>query len=170
MADPILTAAELRNMFDYDPDSGILRWRVRPSQAVKAGSIAGSVESNGYVRIRILGKKVLAHRIAWAIYYGEFPNQGVDIDHVDGDKSNNRISNLRLATRSQNCANRPAPRVNTSGFKGVYLNSRNGKYHAQIGVDGTRHHLGFFDTKEEAGAAFRAAALRIFGEYAYQEG
>lgn len=110
----------LRDRFDYDPETGELRWRVTLGGHIKAGNIAGSVDLNGYRVVKVGGAFYKAHRICWALYHGEDP-YGYELDHIDRDKSNNSICNLRLATRETNCFNRDFKRVNNSGHRNIYI-------------------------------------------------
>lgn len=105
-----------------------------------------------------------AHRVAWFLHYGRFPNG--ELDHIDGDKANNRIENLRVATRSQNTAYRGKTKRNTSGFKGVCWHRRDKRWRASIGSKGRRLDLGSFSTPEEAFEAYKAAAVHHHGEFA----
>jgi hypothetical protein len=147
--------AELRKLFALRSD-GVLIYKRRGRGSKKPGQPCGSLKPEGYIVVNIKGNFYKAHRIAWALHYGE-DAFSFEIDHIDGNKSNNRIANLRLATRSQNCANKAA--------QGYSLKS--GKYQASVCLDGSFLYLGRFDTAEEARAAYKAAKQQIFGEYAH---
>ncbi len=151
-------------MLAYDPETGIFTWKARPARCIWVGDVAGCLEKNGYRRIDLFGKHYLAHRLAWLLSKGEWPNG--DIDHEDRNKDNNRIGNLRPATVSQNAANRKRSATNTSGFKGVCWNSKSGKWQAQIKVGNRSRYLGLFDTAEAAHAKYLEAAKASFGEFA----
>ena len=110
----------LRERFDYDPETGELRWRVTLGGHIKAGEMAGSVDLSGYRVVRISGALHKAHRICWALYYGEDPH-GHEMDHIDRDKTNNSINNLRLVTRETNCFNRDFKSVSSSGHRNIYI-------------------------------------------------
>ena len=141
----MITQAELRSCFLYDENTGIFL-RIQKTGKLK---IAGSVNSVGYRSIGFKSKDFLAHRLAWLYVYGELPS--CDIDHIDENKTNNAISNLRLATRSENMQNvAKANKNNAQGFRGVYLNKRTGRYMAAIWVNGKSKHLGYFDTIGQA--------------------
>lgn len=155
----------LRQWFNYDPVSGVLIWRMS-NRYVTAGERAGSVVGKGYRSVRSLGKNYPEHQLVWALHYGEWPDPSRVIDHINGDKSDNSISNLRLATITQNAANSKRRAVNTSGFKGVCWHKRDKVWLAHIGVNGKNLHLGTFTSKERAFEAYRDAAVRHFGEYA----
>ena len=125
-----------------------------------AGSRADWKNHKGYSRLRFNGREYAAHRLAWFIENGEWPS--MSIDHVNGIRSDNRIANLRLATTSQNQANR---KTMNSLARGVTLHRETGKYQAQIMCSGRYHYLGLYPTVEEAHAAYSAKAIELFGEY-----
>lgn len=156
--------SELHRQLDYNPETGVFRRKLSTAQRVKVGDIAGSISSTtGYLRIMINGKRYLAHRLAWLYVFGSLPD--CDVDHVDGCKTNNRIANLRLATRSQNIANAGHRKNNRLGLKGVHR-TRTGNYAAQIRVDGKKMHLGRYDCPAAAHLAYVVKASSVFGEYA----
>lgn len=147
----------------YDPDTGIfirLKSKTRPDSV---GKTAGYISKEGYVVISIGNMSYKAHRLAWLITYGEWPDE--DIDHSDRNKSNNRITNLRKATRSMNCANVGIRSHNTSGYRGVSFNAQWGRWFAQIIVGGEKKFLGYFESPEKASEAYTSAAREAFGEY-----
>lgn len=147
---PNPTAERLREVIDYDPETGVIRWRIKMSNN-PAGKIAGGVWS-GYRAIRIDHKSHYAHRLAWAYYHGEWCP--VEIDHINGDGTDNRIANLRPATKAENGQNRTRlNRNNTSGHPGVCWDKVNNKWAASIMVDRRSIRLGRFNTIEEAVAA-----------------
>ena len=152
-------AALIRRYLSYDPVSGRVSWRENKGRA-KAGAEAGGVTSLGYRNLEIAGRKYQAHRIAWFLQTGEWPS--FDIDHVDGNPLNNAFSNLREATRSNNCANRKLRSGSLSGAKGVYWHKANRKWCASVG----RKYLGSFATIEEASEAYRRAAEELHGPFA----
>jgi len=149
----------------YNPASGLFTWmtnhtRSRPRQWTTAGALHGG----GYVYISLLGYgRLAAHRLAWVYVHSEIPD-GMEVDHIDGDTANNAISNLRLASRSQQMQNTRARRDNRSGFKGVIAAGK--KWTSQICVGGERLHLGSFETAGEAHQAYGVAAHQHFGEFA----
>lgn len=148
----------VRSLLSYDLSTGDLRW-LSSRCGVRAGKIAGT-DHKGYLRIRILGKLVLAHRVAWAIHYGEWPNS--DLDHIDRNKRNNKISNLRLVDRSQSCVNRAYP-VGVSGIRGVSAHKQG--WQAAISMYGKTHYIGIFKTKEEAEAARKGAETALHKDF-----
>lgn len=165
-----LPIERLRELLDYDPETGALTWRARLDYVGKraawnvryAGQIAGTPVAGGYVCVRIGKRHFLGHRIAWAMTHGAWPE--FDLDHRDGDPSNNRIANLRPATHANNLRNQRRSKSNTTGFKGV--SRRRGKFRAVIVADGRQHHLGDHATPEAAHEAYTVAAQRLHGEFA----
>lgn len=113
----MIGAPELRELLDYDPASGVFRWRHTTRGYVQKGRVAGCYTKNWYVNICVRGRNYGAHRLAWLYVHGEWPPKF--IDHVNGDLSDNRIANLRPATRAQNGANRKLESNSSSGLKGV---------------------------------------------------
>jgi len=153
-----LTAEEARRVLDYDPDTGIFRWKIRMGQRGQVGSIAGS-NGNRYLHIQIHGVKYKNHRLAWLITYGRWPNQ--HIDHINGDSYDNRLANLREATHAQNHQNVGIRATNTSGYVGVSWHKATQKWGATITHEGVQHHLGEFDKPEDAAAAYLDAKARL---------
>ncbi|HET8693565.1 MAG TPA: AP2/ERF family transcription factor [Aquabacterium sp.] len=149
----------LRGALACDAD-GKLYWKINKG-GVKIGQEAGKINSDGYKSIGFMRKTYLAHRIVWALSYGDWPTQS--IDHIDGNKTNNALSNLRLANHSQNQANRFA--TSSTGFKGV-SKLPNGRFQAQAGGNVGKKYLGTFNTAEEAAQAYNIAAQAKFGQYA----
>jgi len=150
--------AELARVFSYDPRTGEFR-RLYSKGWKPAGFIGG----HGYIHLGYMWKTYPAHHVAWLLMTGEWPE--CEIDHRDRVRSNNRWTNLRLADRHGQAGNQSLRRDNTSGIKGVRF--QRDKWVASIWQAGKRKHLGCFDTKEEAGAAYHAAAVEFFGEFAH---
>lgn len=142
----------------YDPVSGWLHWRQAPCNAIPAMSRAGHISAEGYVRIKYGSRRYMAHNLIWTLITGSSPT--TLIDHRDTDGTNNRFENLRESSVSQNMANRGRGR---GAYKrGVRLHRNGYRWYAVF----RRTHLGMFDTENEAHAAFCAAALREYGEFA----
>lgn len=160
---PLVSAEKVRDLFDLDPETGYLTNK-RTSRGRKAGKRVGYLRDDGYRKLAIDGILYLEHRIVWLHYYGELPSSF--IDHRDMVKTNNRVENLRLATRNQNGANRPKPSNNSSGFKGVTWYRSTEKWLAQIRVCGKTINLGYYADKHNAAKAYEVAANRLFGEFA----
>lgn len=162
----------LRQCFDYDPSTGILRWRERPPEHFKNsrawiawnakhfGKPVGWASQRGYLYTQVHRHKFLVSRIIWKMVYGADP---IEIDHIDRNSRNNRLDNLRNATRIQNGQNKIKP-VGRCGFTGVAMTD-NGKYRAHIKDGPKMRHLGVFDTAEAAHVAYRDAAKAAFGEF-----
>ena len=162
----MITAEELRELLRYDPNTGIFRWKVKQRRvSYGVGDVAGSLDSSsGYHRIRIDGRDYRASRLAWLYVYGRWPTD--EINHKNTIRDDDRLANLREATRGQNNYNTKRFSTNTSGLKGVCWRSRDRMWQAQISVNGRTRHLGKFDTPEEAHAVYRAAALERRGKFA----
>lgn len=155
-----LTVEKLRRVLDYDARTGILTWREKPSVAVKVGDAAGSKDARGYVRIGIENTVHAAHRLAWMHHTGQEPEG--EIDHINGNKSDNRIDNLRDVPREINRQNLQRPRRhNKSGILGVAIGQRPGTWNAHISHGGKQIHLGTFDSPKEASDAYIAAKRRL---------
>ena len=161
---------DLRNALVYNPEDGSLTWKERDHSHFKDDRTARSwntrlanrpafttTEGAGYKAGHIFRAHVLAHRVAWAIHTGEWPSGHVD--HINGDRLDNRIVNLRIVTRQENQRNTRLPRSNTSGIIGVYWCKHKRKWRAAIGCDGRTVCLGRFNSKEEAIAARREAEV-----------
>jgi hypothetical protein len=162
MSESDLTLSFVLEMLEYDSATGLLlQKKARPK--IKVGSIAGAVTPFGYRYIQLKGRKYAAHRLVWFIENGHFPPH--DIDHIDGNKLNNQITNLRAATRKQNCENKGAQRNNKLGLRGVSYNTRLKKYIAQIQHNGTNHHLGVFLDPHAAHKAYLEAANSLFTHF-----
>jgi len=158
-----ITFERANELLDYCPETGKFTWvGDRPNQ-VKAGSQAGYTRRDGYLVLVLDCRHYLGHRVAWLMAKGNWPSSM--IDHIDGDPRNNRLSNLRPATRAQNMMNMALLESNTSGFKGVSWDKSCGKYQAYITVDRRKKSLGFFSDKMLAAAARHAAEKKYFGEY-----
>ena len=154
-----ISAEFVRKCLDYDPGTGIFRWKINSANQVKSGMVAGYVGSYGYINIRIKGRSYKAHRLAWLWVHGRFPAN--EIDHINHDRADNRIANLRLATRLDNTRNNSRHRHNTSGVNGVHFNKKSGKWVAYISVRKKKRHLGRFCTLDEAAAARAEADVRF---------
>lgn len=159
----------LKSALDYDPETGVFVWRVRPQQPPEWNSryalcIAGGVNCEGYRRIVIDYVGYLAHHLAWLYVTGEWAPE--EIDHINGNPSDNRFANLRAASRKQNSFNRKRASHNKCGFKGVKWHAPRSKWVAWITADSKKHYLGYFATPEAAHAAYCKAAIALHGEFA----
>lgn len=152
---------------DFSEATGEFHWKRPTSNRVKVGYAAGCTGSHGYIWITLCGCKCSAHQLAWIVSRNSAPPKL--IDHVNGVKSDNRPSNLRAATFSENAANSRAHKDSKSGIKGIHRHY-DGRWRAQIRVGNKRVHLGCFDTPSEAHSAYHAAAVVHFGQFANDGG
>jgi hypothetical protein len=157
-----LTINRLHELLSYDPATGNFMWKVG-RQGTNKGQPAGGLDNRGYRFIRIDGRRYYAHRLVLFYESGEWPPE--QVDHINGAKGDNRRSNLRLATPSQQSANSKLAVNNTSGAKGVVWSKRRRKWQVQVINFGTKH-LGYYTNFDDARAAYRAGAIKFFGEYA----
>lgn len=178
----MITQERLKELLDYDSDTGVFTWKKRPVEMFShckypegicttwnkrfAGSHPGTNDADGYLIFRVDYKIYKAHRLAWLYVYGDLPD--CDIDHKDRDRSNNRIGNLRVATRSENLGNSALNSRNTTGYKGVMYLKNKGKYVANIFHKGMNYRLGTFTDPADAHRAYCGAADLLFGEFACQ--
>ena len=161
---PLPSQEELHRLFEYR--EGNLYWKIRPAKNVKIGNKAGYSSSKNYVSLSINSVQYKMHRIIWVYHYGAIPNI-LQIDHIDGNRVNNIIENLRLATNSQNSSNKKrANRNSKSNILGVHWHKRDRRWHAHIRINYKTIHLGYFVSQEDAIAARKAAELQYFGEFA----
>ena len=162
----------IKETIHYNPDTGKMHWKERKNDKRFNANRAGKevrfdrYQRNG-VSIRVDGHKVKIyhHHIAWCIFYGEWPDRNLVIDHINGNHYDNRIVNLRLVTIKENCKNKSLPRNNTSGHQGVFFNKRDDKWYASIYAGNKRIHLGIFSNKDDAIAARKAEEIK----YGYHE-
>lgn len=174
------TPEQLRELLRYEPDTGKLFWKERPLSDFKNSRLCNSWNKkyshkeaftadngSGYKCSFIFKSPMKAHRVAWAIYYGKWPSG--HIDHANGDKGDNRISNLRVATAFENQWNTPRKPESCSGFKGVTWSKASSRWRARISAGGKSVWLGLFDTPEAAHAAYCEAAKKYHGEFARTE-
>jgi len=171
-----ISVGDLRQLISYNPDTGEFVWLTRPLSMFSesrhmniwnvrySGKVAGSILTSGYYGIRIFHKAYKAHRIAWALHYGEWPE--ADIDHINNNRLDNRIINLRCATPQQNGCNKLKHRTATSRYKGVSWKKKSNKWTAQIMCHGKMHYLGLFSNEQDAHAAYVKAAHELHGQFA----
>jgi hypothetical protein len=145
----VITAERLREVLDYDPETGVFTW-AKGGYGIFLGSIAGC-KDKGYIRIKVDGKIYGAHRLAWLYVNGTLPDG--DIDHINRVRTDNRISNLRVASKAENAQNKSKYRNNKSGIVGVYWDNLSKKWRAQIRVNGIAVYLGCYRDIDEAKAA-----------------
>lgn len=156
----MLTRERLKELLDYEPDTGVFRWRTQRSN-VMAGAVAGTLHSRGYVEIKIDGRLYKAHRLAFLWVEGVLPPK--EVDHKNQKRSDNRWENLRHADGYTNSQNKRQARKDnkTSGLLGASWKSNVGKFVAQIGVSGRKVHLGYFSTAEDAHRAYIEAKRKF---------
>jgi hypothetical protein len=160
----MINLQELKSKLSYNHETGLFTWLVYKQDKNKIGTIAGTYKgSDKYVRIHFNYKQYFAHRLAWFYYYGEMPN--MEIDHIDGNRQNNKITNLRLCTKSQNSQNqRNAKPINSTGYLGVSYIKDSNKYRARIFIDKKCKNLGDYKTPEQAHLVY-LQAKRKFHEF-----
>lgn len=152
------TAERVRELYVYEPETGKFFRRFTAGGRVGGSEAGTSKDSRGYFQMSVDGRLFLCHRVAWLYVHGEWP--GI-IDHINGDRLDNRIANLRPATHSQNMQNRRGPNVgNTAGLLGASWKSSNRRWVAQIVVDGRKVHIGYYDTALAAHLAYLTAKRR----------
>jgi hypothetical protein len=162
----MITQERIHELFDYRED-GNLTWKVSRS-STKKGTVAGSIRDSGYYRIMIDRKGYQLHRMIFLYHHG-YLTDGLCIDHIDGNKTNNRIENLREVTQSQNRHNSKIPVTNTSGIKGISFHKKRKKWHACIMLESKSIFLGEYNALEEAEAVVKEAREKYHGEYARHE-
>jgi len=147
----------LKEYLSYDENTVIIYWKKAPSRIVKEGSKAGNIGKNGYVRIQFKGRFYRGHRVAWFLYYGVWPSRG--LDHINRNRSDNRIENLREVSQRENVLNKSIRKDNTSGYTGVV--SFKDKWRATISDNGKRISLGDFENIEDAAKARLEAEKKL---------
>lgn len=152
------------DLLSYDAETGRFKAKVKLGIRTPADSFIGSVDGRGYVQISINRKVYKAHRLAYYMQTGIDPGS-YQVDHINGDRTDNRIVNLRLATNSQNQCNAKLKKSNKSGCKGVYWFARKSKWCAMIKASGKTHFLGYFSDKESASEAYTKAAEKFHGPF-----
>lgn len=162
-ASPLPPVSMLRELFRYEPETGFLFNRISRTSR-KAGARAEHPGPGGYFQVYADRRLLYAHRVIWTIFHGEEP--AGFIDHIDGNKRNNCISNLRVTTHAMNMCNRSAASHSASGAKGVYRRKDNGMWRAYIVVNGKRKSLGQFPSFEEADDAAISARRKFHGDFA----
>ena len=157
MSEECITQERLKELLEYNKNTGIFYWRIN-KQSRKAGTVAGHINKYGYVRIMLDKRQYQAHRLAWLYCYGSFPVE--QIDHINHNKSDNRICNLREASEVDNHKNRPKQLNNTSGCTGVSWYKPTSKWGAYIQVNGKSITLGYFSSFTEAVKARKEAEIK----------
>lgn len=156
-----VTQERLRELFELTDDFRFRRIKQQRTQLV--GKICGCQRRDGYREVTVDSVCYLEHRLIYLWFHGHMPNE---IDHIDGNRANNDIANLREADHGNNMMNMKRPSSNSTGHKGVSFKKKLGKFVAQIATEGKKMHLGYFDTAEAAHAAYCAAAMAVNPEFA----
>jgi hypothetical protein len=164
-AKPLPPLELVQQLLDYDENKGCLIWKNPLYRTVKRGSIAGALNSRGYIQVKIAGTLYMAHRLIWLYKTGQDP-ASLQIDHVDGNRSNNCFANLRLATSEENARNRKGHKNSKVKLKGVSYDKNNKAYCACICVNRRQINLGRFPTPELAHMAYCEAAAELHGDFA----
>ena len=159
----ILTKEKLLGYLHHR-DSGQFTWKVTRNHKARAGDFAGTLHPNGAIVICVEGRFYKAHRLAWLYHHGELP--AMQVDHINRNRQDNRIENLRLVTNSQNSMNKGRHPNNKSGIKGVFWESRKQRWKAEVWKENKSHFGGYFKCKDEAAHAARALRERLHGDYA----
>lgn len=173
---PLPPVEYLRECFAYNPVSGKVTWQHRPERhfgsagiAAQRNALAGRavchIGAAGYIRVKLDRTTYLLHRIIWAIHSGKFDEE-LEIDHINGNRLDNRFDNLRLATHTENNRNRSVNSNNKLGIRGVYWHATAQKYYAYVGFNGRREHLGSFDSVATAEQVVKAARASRHGAFA----
>jgi len=155
---PKIDLSTLKRMLRYDPETGELRWKTTRGGRVKRGSLAGSKTSDGYLAVKIKGRIYPSHRIAWWLHEGYWPEHY--IDHINGNRQDNRFSNLRAVSPRCNVQNTAKTSGTSSKYKGV-CRLKSGRWMAHIQIDGKQKKIGEYDTEFEAACARLKAEQEI---------
>ena len=155
---------ELKEIVHYDPETGIMKWAKLLNARAPIGKECGRTMTRGYRAFIVRRKTIYTHRAAWAYVNGSWPKN--TIDHINGNKSDNRISNLREATSGENNRNSKTPKSNTSGVKGVSWNSKHQRWRARVGINKKDIHVGEFLTIQQAENAIIEMRKTLHGEFA----
>jgi len=159
----MITQEELKELLNYDQDTGIFTWKVSPARQVSSGDIAGTKRKDGYIQIKVDNELILSHRLAWIYMYGYLPKY---IDHINGQRDDNRIINIREVSNQQNSLNSKISKNNTSGIKGVYWDKSRNKWVAKLFVNGKCKFCKRFDDMDLAKLVIEEVRNKYHGKYA----
>lgn len=162
-----LTQEYLKEILDYNPETGIFVWKTDHGSGQFVGSVAGTIHKKGYIYILINRQGFKAHKLAWLYMTGYYPNPKKQIDHKNNTKNDNRWENLRLVTNQQNCINKRLGIKNTSGYKGVTWCKSLNKWRAQTSYNRKKIFIGYFDDPKEAAKAYNEKVKELFGDFAW---
>ncbi len=157
--DEQINQEHLKDLLHYDPETGVFKWKDTFGWKAKRGTIAGGINGSGYIYIRLKRKKYRAHRLAWLYTYGKFPED--QIDHINRDKTDNRLVNLRAVSGKENSRNQFIPTNNTSGHIGVSWHTKNNRWRVSV----SKVYYGSFECKSDA----IAKAKKVYKELGYHE-
>ncbi len=160
----MITQEYLKSVLHYNQDTGVFTWLIKPKRTMNIGDIAGGYTDRGYIKIKLLGRLWRAHHLAWLYMTGELPPS--QLDHINGVKDDNRISNLRIANNTEQQGNQKLMKTNKTGLKGVCKSKAPGKWYARISVNWKNVHLGTFNCPAAASFAYQIAADNHFGKFA----
>lgn len=159
----MLTQKQLQKELVYDLSTGEFHRRIARCNRVEIGDLVGTLDSHGYLQIRVSGRLYLGNRLAWLYMTGDWPP--LDIEHRDNVRSNNRWHNLRLTTRVRNGMNRRCRKDSLTKMKNIMQCGEGGRYRVRVSVGRRRVHVGYFDTLKEAEEAHVRAAVRYYGAF-----
>jgi hypothetical protein len=143
----MITQSELKEVLNYDPNTGIFTWKQKTSNRIKVGAIAGNLHNCGYIELKVKGNRILAHRLAWLYEHGKLPSL---IDHINGDKKDNRICNLRQASFAENAYNSKIRVDNKSGIRCVCWDNKRQSWGVRIKLEGKLKYFGNYKDLNEA--------------------
>lgn len=159
-----LSEVELHEWFNYEPETGNIYWKKSPKPSIKPGDLVKAKHGCGYLLASVKGKTFLQHRLAWFLYYGEWPYD--QVDHIDGDRKNNKLTNLRLASKKENMWNSKGKPNKTSEYKGVSWDRVRNKWAVYIKYDNKVKNVGRFNNEVEAALTYDKWAREKFGKFA----
>jgi hypothetical protein len=159
----MITQEELKELLNYNSETGVFTWKVSPARQVFSGDIAGTKRKDGYIQIKVKNELILSHRLAWIYMYGYLPKY---IDHINGQRDDNRIINIREVSNQQNSLNSKISKNNTSGIKGVYWDKSRNKWTVRLSIDGKCKFFKRFDDIDLAKLVIEEVRNKYHGKYA----
>ena len=159
----MITQEELKELLDYNSETGVFTWKVSPARQVFSGDIAGTKRKDGYIQIKVKNELILSHRLAWIYMYGYLPKY---IDHINGQRDDNRIINIREVSNQQNSLNSKISKNNTSGIKGVYWDKSRNKWTVRLSIDGKCKFFKRFNDLDLAKLVIEEVRIKYHGKYA----
>jgi hypothetical protein len=161
---PPIDLEKIRQAISYDPDTGVMKWKIKTART-NIGSVAGTKGSHGYLCFSVFKRQYLVHRLAWMLHHNIVLSKWEFLDHIDRNKLNNKMENLRLATPKDNNGNVPILSTNTSGYRGVSWDKNKNAWACYLWNKNKKKHLGMFPTAEIAAKVYDKHAKEYFGEY-----